>query len=87
MARTRKTTKSLRSREHRAFCALLIESREGAGLSQTELADRLGKPQSFVSKYEGGERRLDVIEFVAIARSLGIDPTGLFRQFARRISA
>ncbi|MEO5567493.1 MAG: XRE family transcriptional regulator, partial [Gemmatimonadaceae bacterium] len=40
-----------------------------------------GRPQSFVAKYEGGERRIDVIEFIAIARALGADPVGLFREF------
>lgn len=86
MARARKPAKSLRSSEHRALCALLTEAREQAGLSQTELARRLGKPQSFVSKYEGGERRLDLIEFIGVAKALGTDPTSLFRQFVRRIS-
>jgi len=40
-------------------------------MTQTQLAKRLGKPQSFVAKYEGGERRLDVIEFVDVVRALG----------------
>lgn len=43
------------------------------GLTQAELSARLGKPQSFVSKYERGERRLDVVEFVEIARELSLD--------------
>ncbi len=38
------------------------------------LADQLGKPQSFVAKYEGGERRLDVVEFATIAKVLKADP-------------
>jgi transcriptional regulator with XRE-family HTH domain len=46
-------------------------------LTQRDLADRLHKPESFVAKYEGGERRLDVVEFVAIARALGADPLKL----------
>ena len=86
MARARKPAKSLRSSEHRALCALLTESREQAGLSQTELARRLGKPQSFVSKYEGGERRLDLVEFVRVAHALGADPAKLFRLFVRGVS-
>jgi len=55
-----------------AVAALLRDARLKAGLSQTELADRLGVPQSFVSKYESGERRLDVGEAEAICSSLGI---------------
>jgi transcriptional regulator with XRE-family HTH domain len=43
-------------------------------LSQQELAKRLGRHQQFVSRYETGERRLDVVEFVDIARVLGCDP-------------
>ena len=79
MARSRKATKSLWSKEHRAFCALLRETREQAGMTQTELAKRLGKPQSFVAKFEGGERRLDVVEFLEVARALGADPIRIIR--------
>ena len=49
-------------------------------MTQQELASRLGKPQSFVSKYERRERRLDVFEFVLICRSLGIDPCSIIRE-------
>ena len=52
---------------------MLIEARKQAGLSQRELADRLGKPRSFVSKLESRERRLDIVEFVALTRALGLD--------------
>lgn len=54
--------------------AFLIEKRKSAGLTQRELSDRLGKPRSFVSKIEGRERRIDIVEFVALARALGADP-------------
>ena len=50
-----------------------------AGLTQQELADRLGRPQSFVAKYEGGERRLDVIEFVEVSQAIGADPVRVLR--------
>lgn len=84
MARARKATKTLRSKDHRALLALLIEAREKAGLYQSEVAKRLGKPQSFVAKYEGGERRLDVIEFIAVVSALGADPIQLLRQLTRK---
>ncbi|GFE78257.1 hypothetical protein GCM10011487_02570 [Steroidobacter agaridevorans] len=58
---------------------LLLAAREKAGLTQQQLADRLGKPQSFISKYEGGERRIDVIEFIAIADALDIDASRAIR--------
>jgi transcriptional regulator with XRE-family HTH domain len=83
MVRARKSPKSLRSAEHRALCELLVAARHKAGLSQTELAIKLGKPQSFVAKYEGGERRLDIVEFVAVARALGADPIALLRSLLR----
>jgi transcriptional regulator with XRE-family HTH domain len=50
----------------------LVAARKAAGVSQQTLADRIGRPQSFVAKVEGGERSLDVIEFVAIACALGL---------------
>ena len=58
---------------------MLIAARRSAGLTQDEVAKRLARPQSFVAKYEGGERRLDVVEFIALARALEQDPLVLFR--------
>ena len=58
----------------------MIEARKKASLTQQDVATRLGKPQSFVAKYEGGERRLDVVEFVAVARAIGADPARLLRK-------
>ena len=56
------------------FLAALTKARKEAGLTQAVLAARLGRPQSFVSKYESGERRLDVLEFLEVARSIGFNP-------------
>nr|WP_272912635.1 helix-turn-helix transcriptional regulator [Pseudomonas syringae] len=56
---------------------LLLEARNAAGMTQKELAVRLGRPQSFVSKTENAERRLDVIEFMDVCRGLGADPYAL----------
>ncbi|WP_235362820.1 helix-turn-helix domain-containing protein [Brevundimonas diminuta] len=55
--------------------------RKAAEITQVELAERLGKPQSFVSKVERGERRLDVIEFGQVAEALGCEPAALLRMF------
>jgi transcriptional regulator with XRE-family HTH domain len=52
-------------------------ARKAAGLTQHTLARRLKRPQSFVAKYEGGERRLDVVEFITVARALDADPLKL----------
>ncbi|WP_348626773.1 helix-turn-helix transcriptional regulator [Mesorhizobium sp. LSJC285A00] len=61
----------------------LIAARKTKGATQTQVADMLGRPQSFVAKYEGGERRLDVIEFLDVAEALGIDPCELLAQLRR----
>jgi transcriptional regulator with XRE-family HTH domain len=73
--------KSLKSPEYARLIATLVAVRRASGVRQQALAKKLGRPQSFVAKYEGGERRLDVIEFIAIARALGADPVKLFRDF------
>jgi len=54
--------------------ALLVSTREAAGLTQRDLAARLKRPHSFVGRIEAGERRVDVIEFIEIARVMGVDP-------------
>jgi len=59
---------------------MLVEAREAAGLTQVELAGRLDRPQSFVSKIERGVRKMDVIEFVEIARAIGFDPAAFLRK-------
>lgn len=65
---------------------VLLRARKRAQLSQAELASRLRRPQSFVSKYERGERRLDVIEFRQVALALGVDPVRLLRTLYEEIS-
>jgi transcriptional regulator with XRE-family HTH domain len=62
--------KSIYSEEYQRLCALLRTLRREAGLTQTQVAARLEVPQSFVSKYETGERRLDVIELRHVAEAL-----------------
>lgn len=59
---------------------MLIQERQSKGVTQTQLAQRLNKPQSYVSKYENGERRLDVIEFLEIADCIGMDPAEFIRR-------
>lgn len=76
--------KSLRTREHRAMCSVLAEARKSAGLSQRELAAKLKQPHSFIGKIESGERRVDLVEFIRIARGLDLDPVELLRKVTRR---
>jgi len=59
---------------YRALIDLLVVARKDQGLSQSALATKLNRHQQFVSRYETGERRLDVIEFVDVARTLGCQP-------------
>lgn len=60
------------SPDYRAAISTLKEARTGLGISQRELARRLGKPPSFVNKIEQLERRLDILEFIAIAEAMGL---------------
>lgn len=71
------------SREYRTAIETLRAIREGKGVSQRELARRLNKPPSFVNKIELLERRLDIVEFVAIARAIGVEPAELLRSVVK----
>jgi transcriptional regulator with XRE-family HTH domain len=84
--RGRGISKSVHSREQEAFCELMISARKQAELTQHDLAKRLRKPQSFVAKYEGGERRIDVVEFIAIAKAIGADSLEILRALKRRVA-
>jgi transcriptional regulator with XRE-family HTH domain len=76
-------TKSVFTPTYARFRELLIDARETAELTQADLASRLNRPQSYVSKFERGERRLDVIEFFEVARALRIDAFVLLRNLYR----
>lgn len=58
---------------YRACLLVLVRARQDAGLFQAELANRLGKPPSFVGKYELGERRLDLVEVLVILKVMAVD--------------
>jgi ribosome-binding protein aMBF1 (putative translation factor) len=75
--------KSVFSPAYGEFLALLRKAREGAGLSQEKAARKLGKPQSFVSKCESGERRVDVVELIEFCRVYGIRATEVVRELER----
>jgi transcriptional regulator with XRE-family HTH domain len=76
-------SKTLRSRGHRALIAVIVATRREKALTQRQLADKLKKPHSYISKIEAGERRLDVVEFIALAQALGVEPETLFRRVVR----
>ena len=73
-------TASLFTEEYGKFRKLLEKYRLKKNITQSELADSLNRPQSFVSKYENGERRLDVIEFLEIAKILQIKIPEFFKE-------
>jgi ribosome-binding protein aMBF1 (putative translation factor) len=72
--------KSGSSEVYEQFSQLLIEERRKSGLSQQEVADRLGRPQTYVSKCERGARRMDVIEFLEISDVVGFDPVAFIKK-------
>lgn len=69
--------KQIHTERHLTFRALLVEERKVKNLTQTEIAKRLGKPPSYVAKYELGERRLDVLEFLDLSEAIGFDAGAL----------
>jgi len=71
------------SAAYRTAIIKLVAARDAAGLTQRDLAARLGKPPSWVAKIEGRERRLDLLEFIAIARALGLKEVDLLREIVR----
>jgi transcriptional regulator with XRE-family HTH domain len=77
----RAMAKTLHTPENDSLRAILTTARNESGLTQTEVSTRLGRPQSFVAKYEGGERRLDVIEFLQVCQALDVDPCAIISRF------
>jgi transcriptional regulator with XRE-family HTH domain len=51
---------------------VLVDARKAAGLTQRELAGRIGRPYTVIANIERGERQIDVVEFIAVARALGV---------------
>ena len=72
-------TRSVFLHSYGVLTQCLMDARTAANVTQVELAERLGRPQSFVAKVEGGDRRLDVIEFLQIAVALNVDPEPIIR--------
>jgi len=70
---------------HKFLVDALVEARKTSGLTQTQLAQRVGKDQSFISLIEGSQRRVDVLEFYALARALNRDPVELFATVVRKL--
>lgn len=78
--------KTIQSAQHRALIDLLIARREAAGLTQAELANRLGEYQSFVARLESGQRRVDVVEFLRLSFTLNFDASEALQAISGVIS-
>ncbi|GAA5125640.1 helix-turn-helix transcriptional regulator [Haloechinothrix salitolerans] len=72
--------KSRHTADYQRMCRLLAQLRDEAGLTQAQVANQLGVPQSFVSKYESGTRRLDIVELRRIIDVLGVMPGTFLHQ-------
>lgn len=66
--------KFIYTQRHQKLLSLLKGARKSKSLTQAQVAERIGRPQSFVAKYERGERRLDLLEFLEIAHAIEFDP-------------
>jgi len=69
-------------KKQQALLSLLRQVRQEAGLTQTDVARALGYPQSFVSKYESGERRLDLLELSDVCKAVGVPLVDFVKRFA-----
>lgn len=67
--------------DYQLLLTVLKAARKRAGVSQVDLAERLGNTQTFVSKCERGERRIDAVELVEFAEALGVPPLGLLGEY------
>jgi transcriptional regulator with XRE-family HTH domain len=74
-----------RTPEYAKLGKWLASTREALGMTQVQLAKRVGRTQSFIAKTETGQRRLDVIEFVALAKALGTSPERLFQRLLNQL--
>lgn len=66
-----------------ALITMLAELRRAQGLTQVQVAERLSRPQSFVSKYESGERRLEVLEFLDVCNALNVAPSDIISKLSK----
>ena len=71
--------RSTYSPQYKLLCAYLRDARKKSGLTQAALAKLLGRQQSFVAKYETGERRIDILELKVIADAIGVDACDVIR--------
>jgi len=71
--------------DHQHLVEVLVQARKAAGLTQTDIAQRIGRDQTFISLIERGQRRVDVIEFISLAKAIRNDPVKLLKSVVERI--
>ncbi|MDP3737528.1 MAG: helix-turn-helix transcriptional regulator [Hyphomonadaceae bacterium] len=77
--------KSIFTGAHKHLVAILISARRKSGLNQTQLGELIGKDQKFISLIERSQRRVDVLEFYALAKALNLDPVKLYASLVKRL--
>ena len=78
--------KSICAQDYKTLLKLLRETREAAGLTQIDLAKKIGENQSFVSKCERGERRIDIIEWIKFCKAIGIKPEDFLEKLEKSLA-
>ncbi len=76
-------TKSIFTNNYQLLLQLLVTARKKSGITQQQLAKKLGKNQSYISKYENAERRLDIIEVIAISKAINFNPVELMNDILK----
>ena len=71
--------KTIYQERYQAFIKQLVLARKACGLTQMQVAEKLSKPQSYIAKVEGADRKLDVMEFVELCQAINVDPTTLIK--------
>ncbi|HNE92236.1 MAG TPA: helix-turn-helix transcriptional regulator [Agitococcus sp.] len=71
--------KTIYQESYQAFIKQLVLARKACGLTQMQVAEKLSKPQSYIAKVEGADRKLDVMEFVELCQAINVDPTTLIK--------
>ncbi|PZO08308.1 MAG: XRE family transcriptional regulator [Alphaproteobacteria bacterium] len=77
--------KTIYGGDHPHLVVVLTDARQKSGMTQAQLAERVGKDQTYISIIERGQRRVDVLEFVALARAMNADPAELFSDVLKRL--
>lgn len=75
---------SMHTQKYQIFRDMLVDARLKTGLTQVQVAEKIDQPQSYVSKYERGERRLDFTEFVELAIIFEINISAFIEQYKQK---